>query len=257
MEERNTQPKFQLSKLLLVLVLMSLISTSGCNLYGRLDQPRQSEDFYAAGVAAANDGRCDEAVNWLKSIDHPNDDAYSALGWAYLCVGGATAINIATSLYRFSSTSSNYTVVGALARSMLPRSGAKSQALSKASDTFEFVQDPTRRSVEIAITRMVLAADVLANQSSNDGDSTNLALADVSDTGCAAFASSCASVGASCQAVMGDTATTQFTNLITAAAVAMNATGATDLQALANGMQSGLAGSTNVARCFIYNKMIP
>lgn len=239
----------------LAIALFSFISlgTMGCNLYGGLDRPSAPIDLYLAGKAAANDGRCDEAVGLFKSIESPSDDALIALAWAQMCVGGATAANIASSLYKFSASSSNYAAIGTLARLLVPMSGAKHIALGEAIETLGLVVDASSRALNMGVAQFAYAASILADQAAADGEAA-LSRLDIAAVSCEGNAGNC-TLG--CSAGMTDADVTSFTTTIDSAASNLSVIDAGNLKTLADALRSGLTGSTAAARCFIFNNAIP
>ncbi len=233
------------------------VGTTGCNMFGGIDHPGEAQDKYTAAVALANAGLCSDAVDLLSTIFNPSDDVSVALGWAQLCVGGATAGNIATSLYKFSSGSSDVTSVGVLARTMLPMTGDKSNALQKAVDAFNVIQDSSRKSVEVAIGDFAQAAGILANQSGNNSVAS-LTQTDIAPAGCEIDSANCAATTVACTATpgMSDSAVNSFISSINAAAQSLQLSGSSSLTALALALKLGLAVG-NPGRCYIYNSVIP
>jgi hypothetical protein len=243
--------------LLVISMIQVAAGTSGCNIFSKLDPPGDAQDKYAAAVALANAGQCQSAVDQLTAISPPNDDVLSALGWAYLCVGGATAVNIATSLYKFSSNNSNdFTVVGALARSMVPMTTDKLNAVQNAILSFNGVNDAKRQGLELGIAEFAAAASLLAKQAGNDGGTT-VDFTDVAQATCSALANNCAVGCARGPTGMTDNDVAAFTADIANAATALSITGAADLQTLATNISGQIGLTAPVQRCFIFNKTIP
>lgn len=238
-------------------VIALAVFSAGCNLFGKLDTPGESRDKYAAAIALANDGYCSDAQELLKSISRPNDDVRTALGWAQLCVGGATAANVASSIYKYKGNSSDLTVMGILARSMLPMTGDKTNALHDALATFGKISNGSRRSLQQALAQFSVAAGLLGNQSANDG-AAGLSRTDIADATCVQDATTCSTSATHCTATatsMPDADVAAFMNAIAAAATALQATEAADLQGLAAALNVGLGGDNG--RCFIFNQAMP
>jgi hypothetical protein len=242
--------------LLVISSLQVAAGTTGCNIFSKLDPPGDAQDKYAAAIALANAGQCQSAVDQLTAISPPNDDVLSALGWAYLCVAGATATNIATSLYKFSSNSDDFTVVGALARAMTPMTTDKLNAVQSALLSFNGVNDAKRQGLELGIANFAAAASLLAKQAGNDGGTT-VDLTDIAQATCSAVASNCTIGCAKGPTGMSDTDVANFTTDVANAATALSVTGAADLQALATNISGQIGLTAPIQRCFIFNKTIP
>lgn len=233
------------------IAVLLAISVGGCNLFGGIDEPREVADKYAAAIAAANGGDCIGAKKLLLGIPNPDDDVLVALGWAYLCIAGATAGNVASSLYKYTNGSSDLTIIGTLARTMLPMDGDKLGAAGEAINVFAQVQNGRRAYLNVALARFVRASAILAMQANNNGSGT-LDQTDVSAASCSASAANCA---AGCAAGMTDGDVTSFTSEITAASTALGNAAAGDLKALADAIAAGFGGAAQ-SRCFIFNRTI-
>ncbi|GEM_PF-1866045 len=238
----------QYRRLNLLAIVLSLTFAS-CNPFSGIEQASEPEDLLQQGLRLASDGECYQARDVLLKIYPMTDDVRVALGWAHLCIAGATAKNIAISIYRYSSTSSDTSVIGSLARRMLPMSPDKIDATGLAIGIFSDITDSSRRNIEVGIARFARGAAVLANQATTSGEGT-LEKADISTT-CNDACATCAVPG------MTDQDVTEFANNVSAAASALSSGGATDLQALANALNSGVNGASDAARCYIYKQAIP
>lgn len=251
MEERRLKP-------LIVALCLFSTATMGCNLYGKLDNPDSNQARYAAAIAAANDGRCQEAIDLLKEMTRTSDDVFSALGWAHLCVAGATAGNIATSIYKFSTSEGNYTVVGALAGTLIPMDGEKHRNIQEARVAFSHISQVDRQKLSHAIADLVLASSYLASQAGSSGGGSALETTDVSpNTSCVNFRDNCAGAGGTCTAGMSDANVTNFLDAMNSAATNLAITDAADLKNLATAIRAGLGAGSDQGRCFIFNRMIP
>lgn len=238
------------------LIVAWSFAQTGCNLFGRLDPPGDRQDKYAAALAMANSGDCKGAKELLESVLPPDDDIASALGWAYMCLAGATAANIASSLYSFSGSSTNKTVVGALANTMLPMDSEKAVNAQKASEAFAQISDFRRRNLSVGIGKFVQAAAVLANQALNASSSV-LEKTDISNSACANFNGNCTASAGTCTAGMSNADVDSFITFVSAAATALGSVGSsTDLSRLATLIQAGLQAG-DPGRCFIFNETIP
>lgn len=230
---------------------------SGCNMWGGFDLPDDPDDRYLAAVAKADGGDCEGARDLLLPITSRNDDQNLALGWAQLCVAGATTKNIATSLYKYTSSSSDLTLIGNLARSMQPMTGGKLGSIDEATENFSKLSNPRVQSVEVAITKLVKAAGLLAYQATVVSDPI-LRRRDIASAACDAVASNCAAgCAVTTDGIMSDAHVTAFTNAISQAAAALASSGAQDLSSLATAINAKVSGATNVARCYIYKEMVP
>ena len=246
----------------LTLIPIILFTLSGCNIWSGLDTPSDDQDRFLAAQAKADDGDCAGAVELLQTIASRNDQQNIALGWAQLCVGGATAKAIASSLYNFSSGSStgssgSLTVVGELARSIYPTTQAKIGALDAATVAFLKISNTKIRQLEVAISQLVRSAAVLAQQGTTN-NSARLTRDDIAPIACDAVASDCTGgCAATTSGTISDSDVSTFTNLINAAATGLGSASAGNLTSLSTLLNSRVGGASNVVRCFIYKEMIP
>lgn len=247
---------------LFCLTLALAATAVGCNLFGRLDPPSATQDIYTAAIAAGNDGRCQDAVNLLVSIQTPTDDSSAALGWAYLCLASAPAASIAKSLYSYSANAANYKVIGALANALLPTSSAQQNFINQAIGAFSLISDPVRRGLNLGIGQFVTAAWILGNQATLNNHSP-LAATDIAPAACSTVASTCATAASGpCtpagSAPMQNGSVDAFVTALSSASTDLQSTNASDLQNLAGALSSSLpVGQEDQARCFIFNNMIP
>lgn len=230
-----------------------------CNFFGGIDNPSDPQDVYTAAVAKADAGDCAGARDLLKAVANPSDKISIALGWAYLCVGGATAANIASSLYNYSSTSNDLTVVGKLARTLLPMTAEKLSAITSAYEAFTRIADGRTRGLETAIAKFVEAAAIVSNQAGNVAATGSLTRDDISnDPSCSGV--TCSTGSAVCTAAPGisDTDVSSFINAVTAATNALGTVNSSNLALLnlAQALQNQLGVGT-VGRCVIYNNVVP
>jgi hypothetical protein len=247
-----------LRRRLLAASLALAAASSGCNLFGNIDKPSDAPDQLSSAIAMANAGDCSGAKDLLVQIPNPNDEVNVALGWAYLCMAGATASTIATSIYNYTSTSTDYTVVGILARSLLPIDGTKTTNVNSSISAFSQIYDQNRLSIEVAIAQFVKAAIVLGRQAVNAGSSATLERTDISASTCqGADCTSAVQAALRCNTGMSHADIVSFADAINAAATALNASNAANLQALAAAIKSGLGVTDAVGRCFIMNQTIP
>lgn len=237
--------------------LIPALMCLSCNLFGTLDAPSTSADKYAAAIARANAGDCKGAKELLDSIEFRNDEADTALGWANLCVAGATAANIASSIYKYTGSNNDLTVIGILARTMLPTDADKQSSVDAAINAFGQIGDPRRRSIEVAIGKFVKASAILAKQAENATATGTLDVSDIAPSACSGASTDCTAGFASCTAGMTDANVDAFFQAITDAATALAVAGAQDLKTLADTLKAGQGATQTAGRCFIFKKTIP
>lgn len=210
-------------------------------------------------IAKANQGHCDDARNILIRIQNPSDDVLKALGWAYLCLGGATADRIATSIYNYTSDANNLTILGALARELLPTDQGKRQYLTEA--VLAFTRMTTNdRNIQLGIGYLVRAASILSAQSENQPSTANVERDDVTASTCDTHAPTCTTaIAADCPSAgrMSDSDVTAFSNDINSALGFFQTAGVANLSTLATRIISGLGADSNIGRCFIRSSVIP
>jgi len=237
--------------------LLLALCTASCNLFGAMDEAESPEDQYALAVARANAGECAQARDILGRLENRTDDMNAALGWAELCITGATARNIALSLYSYTGNSTNYSVVGVLSRTMLPVNAEKLERVTAAVSAFSRILEPSRKSLLVAIAQFVKAAAVLGAQAINSSDTGSLDKVDIGGSSCTTTTCGAAFALANCTSPMSNADVVTFTNAIADAATALELAGATDLKTLAQAIRTGLGGTNEFARCFIHNQTIP
>lgn len=233
-------------------ILITLLFCA-CNIFSLVDSPSTHHQVYLDGVAKADLGDCGAARDNFLSITL-TDPVAEALGWAYLCIAGANTVQITSTLYKYSQDSSDFTIIGVLARSLLPMTSTKFAEIDRAIESFNKIQNTNLKNLNLGIGRLVRAAALLADQAKNASGTATLERADI-DTNCATDCSSCSSPGMNNDSVSG------FALSISNAANDLSTTGAGNLQVLANSIRSGtssaIGGSGNAARCFIFSRLIP
>lgn len=235
--------------------MLSVLLLMGCNAFDGMEKATDSgmstQDKIVHARRLLSENECYQARDLLLTVAEPPNDEYRVtLGWSHLCVAGATAANIAVSIYNYTQDSLNTTVIGTLARQMLPARGDQVVSTQAAIDMFQGMNDASRSQIEVAIAEFARASSILAQQATNDGTST-LTQTDISLSGCSNSCVTCSLPG------MSDGDITLFANAISTAATQLAAANATNLKSLATQINSGVSGATDAARCFIYKNAIP
>ena len=243
------------NKGLLAAILALCVTTSSCNVLSTVDNPDETSSVVSAARARANAGDCAGARDLLRNIKASSDNEVKlALGWAYLCLAGATAARITASIYKYSSAGADLTVVGLLGRELLPMTNDRIENIHLAAATFNGITDD-RKSIQMGIAHFVRAASVLAEQATNQATTDALSQDDIAPSSCAAVAADCsAATVVNCSAGMSAAKVVEFNTQITNAMNYMTLAGVTSLTDLARRIQAGLAlGSAddNIGRCFI------
>lgn len=243
----------------IVLTTLTLVlTTSSCNVFSPFDAPSSPESILAVATARANDGKCDEARDLLRTIRKPNNDELVALGWAYLCLAGATAPRVAESIYKYTSADNNLTVLGALAQTLLPMDTGKLEFVDQAIATFNRLTNE-RIDMQLGIAHLIRATAVLALQGGNAASTASLERDDVTISTCDTFAPTCtgAAGSGSCPAGISSTNITQFSGELSEALTRLQRAGVTSLSDLATRVVAGLGADEEIARCFIRSSVIP
>jgi hypothetical protein len=238
----------------------------GCNLFGKIDSPKSNAEILVDAQAKMDNGNCADAVTALNAISEKDDSVYHKLGWAQLCVGGATVERVAGTLLTYSSSSGDFTVVGKLANNLIGTTGAQISSISDAIGSFGSISNANLndRSVNVALANIVKAAALLSTAS---GDKVKVRAGDVALAACASATCSGGGPGASCDASSAGTLSQSDANsigtLLIAAQTAMGqASGdlgsAQNLaQQLGGFANSGVnAAAAQINRCYIVQKMI-
>lgn len=248
-------------KAILAVALAVSVISSSCNVLSPLDSPDDTASVVAAARARANAGDCAGARDLLRSIKaSSNNEVKLTLGWAYLCLAGATASTITASIYKYTTTASDLTVVGLLARELLPMSADRIENIQLAVGSFNTITDE-RIHIQMGIAHFVYAAAILAEQATTQASTSSLERDDISRSGCAAVASDCSTATVvECPAGMSATQVVDFNRQVTNAMNRMTLAGVTTLTNLAQRITTGLAlGSAddNIGRCFIRSNVVP
>lgn len=237
--------------------LLAAIVSSGCNLAGKLDSPKNAEEYAEEAQAQMNEEKCSDALTTIDKIDSAqyNNKIRQLKGWAQLCAGGATVGRVGKTLFNYSLASNNLTVVGALADNLIPMNSAKLTNLNAAITTFSGMtgSDDKEKELNQALANIVYAAGLIAQASTN---AINVRRADVSPSSCVGTCST--TVGNCTNVNMSDSDANAVASALLAAQTAIS--GVSGLGA-AQDLTSQLAtlvtaGNGNANRCAIVNNML-
>ena len=238
--------KFQVTALLL-----ASLGAAGCNMYSQLDESDDRADQIEQGRYDGDDGDCVTARDRLANITPLDDDQRFSLGFAHLCVGGATLENIGATVANYTTGSgTDYTLVGNLARRLLPYSVSKNLQISQGTDVFRDITTPNRRAYASLVGHLARLAIITARAA---GDRTTLVRDDIS------LEANCTSVAACTAAGMTDADATEFkTEVLTMAADASSISlpGLADLAAGLNSTFAGLA-TADAVRFYVRTSVVP
>jgi hypothetical protein len=229
-------------------------ATAACNLFGGIDDPDTKVELMSHARAALNSGDCNTAVSDMLTLNILDDEGYQILGWAYLCQGGATLAKVGKSLFTYSSTTANLTVVGNLANELLPVSGDKVAAIENAISAFSNIspRNANDRRVNLALANISKAAIAIAKASP---DTSRVRKSHVAtEAACDAVASNCV---AGCTG--GNLQAADLSVISSSLSQASSILLGSGLGAIADlAAQLGNAvGAAALTRCYVYKNMIP
>ncbi len=228
-----------------------LLFTMGCNMYGAIDDSDDRLDAIEKARYDADGGDCVTARDRLANITPQDDNQRFTLGWAHLCVAGATLENIGATVAGYTTSSgSDFSLVGRLARRLLPYSLSKYTQITQGADTFRNIATSNRRAYASLVGNITKLAIIAARAA---GDRTNLVRNDIS------LEASCTSVAACTAAGMSDADATEFKNtviIMAGDASSINLPGLKDLAASLNSTFAGLA-SADAVRYYVRNNVVP
>lgn len=220
----------------------------GCNTFSGIDNPETEREISEKALEEADSGDCVTARDRLSMIFPRSDDTNYNLGFARLCIGGATLETIGATVVTYSSSSgSDYTVVGKLAQALLPWSVSKQDEVNQSLEAFTNINDIQRRAYSMLIARLSRMAMIVAKAS---GGRTTLTRDDIADSSCALL---------SCPAGMSDSDALDFKTEVTQLATdasSLNLPGLNSLSTSLNSTFSALAGADAI-RFYIRNNVVP
>ena len=191
------------------------------------------------------------ARDLLINISPKNDRLLFVQGFAQLCIAGATLSTIGTTVVSYTTSSgSDFTVLGQLARNLAPWSASKEEQIVSAIDAFNQITDPSRKAYSLLLARMSRLAMIIAKAAQGRG---TVVWDDISP------ASSCTSDGSCPAGGMGDSDALQFkAEIITLNndASSLQLTGLRDLSDLLNSSFGVLVGADAI-RYKVRNSIVP
>lgn len=252
-----------LKRMVLPATLLAAVFGSGCNLTGGLDGPKGNDEIYADAQSKMDAGDCGGAIQKLNSAGTMDDKMYRLRGWALLCQAGVPFSKIASSVLQYGSSTTDFTVIGTLANSMVPMTLANIDTITSAIASFgqmTSLANADDKAANLVLANVVKAAAIIATASS---DGVSVKKADVSVSGCNGIPiTGCSTGGAACTVTgtgrLGDGDALLVATTIQAAQTAASGSAslgsAGTLAGNLNGYLVGAAAATS--RCTIVNGML-
>lgn len=231
--------------------LLLLPFINGCNLFSGMDRSTQTVNLVEQARYLADNGDCVTARDLLVNVSPRTDEVAYVLGFARLCIAGATVANIGTTVAGYTTSSgSDYTVIGQLARKLLPWSASKETEISGAIEAFHQITDVNRRAYTLVVGRLSHLAIILTRAVASR---SSLAKDDISP------AASCTSLVACPAGGMSDSDALEFRTEVSTLATEVSAislTGLSDLSTALSNSFVALAGADAV-RYTVRTQVIP
>ncbi len=155
-------------RVLFMLTTLLLITSSGCNLFSAVDSPSSDPEKLQQAMALMDEGKCDEAYKIFDGRSNLTDDEYHTLGWAQMCASGAKFTNIAKSVFKFSTTTNDMTIIGAIANSLIPQNASRIVGITNAINSFSQIKNLQLRNVNLVIATLTKIAAIIATTSTNN-----------------------------------------------------------------------------------------
>lgn len=230
------------------------IATVSCNVTGGIDKPQSTEDKLSEAKALLDNGKCDEAVSKLDSIQ-ANDPAVARLrGWASMCRGGATIATIGRTILSYSTTMTNLNVVGQLANALVQENDTKVNFIREAVNSFKSMPSSADADLNIAIADIALAAAIMAKYSS---DGVRVIKTDITSASCQSVSPCTGATVVNCPASpMSNQDSSDISTALTEANTKIGSNAALGtLQTLVS--LFGTNAAAPAERCYIVTQMIP
>ncbi len=223
----------------------------GCNLVAPFDPPSDEVDVIEQAQYLADNGDCVTARDLLINRQPKSDQLLFVQGFAQLCIAGSTLATIGTTIVNYTSTSgSDYTVIGQLARKLAPWSSSKNDQTQDAITSFLQISDPNRKAYTLLLARLTRMALLVAHAS--QGRDT-VYRDDISTAANCTSAVACSAGGMSdADALAFKSEVTQLSNEVSSLSLA----GLKDLSTALNSSFSALAGADAI-RYTVRNFVVP
>lgn len=226
---------------------------SSCNMFGGVDHATSRQELIEEAKAALDNGECDRVLAAVGAIGGYDDEIFKLQGWGELCAAGVTVNKVGKTLFNYSaSDSTNYTVIGKLANSLVPADASHPQRIERAIQAFSAIGDRNARSANLILAQISKAAILIARRSS---DNVKARRADIySAAGC--VGATCTGNPGTCGAGMSNDDANSVADAFDAAATEANQL--TELGAVRDLARSlgDNTGLPNVTRCIIVNNML-
>lgn len=243
---------FQKRFVIYLSALTLLITSPGCNMFSAVDTPTTDPEKLQKAMALMDEGKCEDAYKVFDGRTNLTDDEYHTLGWAQMCASGAKFTNIAKSIFTYSSSTDNLTIVGTIANSLIPQNANRIIGITNAINSFNQIKNVSLRNVNLVIATITKIAATMAKYSTNN---STVRRSDISDTAtCSAV--TCACTVTNCMSgADADLIGTEIANLNTyASASGVGSMGS--LNDLINGINAVGASTTTAYRYIVQQRFI-
>lgn len=233
----------------ILLLILAALSLSACNLFSSMDKPTTGGQIVDKALALMDDKKCLDAVKLFQGRTDLDDDAYHTLGWAQMCANGATLTSVAKTMFSYSKTGDNLTILGKLSNSMVPADQNKVDGFTSAIASFNKISNVNIRSVNLTMANLTKVASIVAKQAANAGSSGTVSRVDISDN----CASGCTNCTNTTTGISDPDATTVGTTVLSATQSIVSGMGSVgDLAARLQALFPG--GAAQAYRCTIFSK---
>jgi hypothetical protein len=140
-----------------------ILSSTGCNLVGGIDKPKSRAEILDSARIKIGDGDCGGAITDITNLGTADDESNHYLGYAQLCVGGATFAKIAAAGLSFDkNATNNLSILGTVANGLIPQTDASILNIQAAANTFQKIQNSTMKDFDSAIANIAWASSYIA-----------------------------------------------------------------------------------------------
>lgn len=227
------------------------LTAGACNVLEPLDAPSGKDQVIEQARYEADNGDCVTARDRLSQLDLRDDDVLSTLGFARLCVAGATLSVIGNTVVNYTSSSgTDYTVVGSLARALLPYDAGKQLEIGYALEHFSSISNATDRAAAVLVGHISYLAIIVAKAA---GAQTTLVRDDIST------AANCTSIAACPAGGMSDADALAFKDQVAVMANDVSSLNLPGLKDLADALNTSFAGlsTADAVRYTVRTTVVP
>lgn len=239
------------SRIIIALTIAGSLISASCNTFSSVDQSESLSQVIERAQYMADRGDCAGARDILWHRSDGNDEMYFTLGFAHLCIAGATLSTIGTTLVTYTSSSgTDYSVIGSLARKLLPWDSSKETAVQDAIYSFQRITNTNRKAYSLLLGRLSKLALLVAKSA---GSKSTVVRDDISLEANCTSAVACSANG------MSDADASYFRDEVVFAASdasSISLAGLKDLSTALNSSFSALAGADAI-RYTVRNQVVP